>query len=160
MTNAISRFFKRSSPWRYSIFSPGGVWGKSAATDKSWLFLCGPAGTFEARERCLALQDFPLLRIYPSGGLGEGRLVGSRSGVARCGGPWSGPSSPDRGFICCVRPALPAALYPLLWSICIYAPILCNPMEPSVGIICLGGRANIPPRSILRRRAYAPPFSS
>ena len=63
--------------------------------------------------------------------------MGSRSGVARCGGPWSGSSSPDRGFNCCVRPALAAALYPLLWSICIYAPVLCNPMEPSVGIICL-----------------------
>jgi hypothetical protein len=112
VTNAISRFFKRSSPWRYSIFSPGGVWGKSAATDKSWLFLCGPAGTFEARERCLALQDFPLLRIDPSGGLGEGRLVGSRSGVARCGGPWSGSSSSDRGFYLPRSPRAPRRSLP------------------------------------------------
>ena len=36
--------------------------------------------------------------LYPSGGLGEGRLVGSRPGVARGAGPWFGSTSPDRGF--------------------------------------------------------------
>ena len=96
----------------FDVFREMFRYGKRAAAGKSRLLLCGLAGTFEARERCLALQDFPLLRIDPSGGLGEGRLVGSRSGVARCGGPWSGSSSSDRGFYLPRSPRAPRRSLP------------------------------------------------
>ena len=141
MTNAISRFFKRSSPRRYSIFSPGGVWGKRAAAGKSRLFLCGLAGTFEARERCPALQDLSLLRIDPSGGLGEGRLVGSRPGVAEVAAPGLAPLRQIGGFICLVSLMLLRTYDGTIWR-----------------AFWFGNRSNILPALYFGGATRAPPF--
>ncbi len=75
-----------------------------------------------------------------------------------CVGGSSGSRSPRNLAPRSLRP-LPAALYPWPRFMCLCTGIG-NLVEPSAGIVCLGGRANIPPRSKLWRCAYAPPFSS
>ena len=80
--------------------------------------------------------------LYPSGGLGEGRLVGSRPGAAEVAAPGLAPLRQIGGFICLVSLTLAALMHMLLRT---YDRTIWR-------AFWFGNPEQHPPRSILRRR--------